>query len=177
MAAGLHRIRVRGANEAGRSRIPFFVGVFNPIAHRLLGGGLPLGPNGLLTVAGRRSGLPRTTPVAVVEVGGRRWVTGTFGEVQWVRNLRAAGQGRISLHGLEEAVIAVELSPAAAAEFFRGVLAPYIRRIPLGTWLIRHVLEAADILDDPAAAARAHPVFELVRADFAVSPQHASAAS
>lgn len=165
MAAELQRIRVKGSNAEGASRIPFFVGVFNPIAHRLLATGLPLGPNGLLTVAGRRSGLPRTTPVAIIEVGGRRWVSGTFGEVQWVRNLRAAGQARISLHGREEAVVAVELSPAAAAEFFRGVLAPYIRRVPLGTWLIRRVLGVGDILDDPAAAARAHPVFELVRAD------------
>ena len=177
MATELQRIRVRRSNEAGPSKIPFFVGVFNPIAHRLLGSGLPLGPNGLLTVAGRRSGLPRTTPVAVVEVGGRRWVTGTFGEVHWVRNLRAVGQARISVHGREEAVAALELSPAAAAEFFQSVLAPYVRRVPLGTWLIRRVLRAGDILDDPAAAARAHPVFELVRAESAAPPDRAPAAS
>ena len=74
------------------TRVPFFVPLFNPIARRLLRVGLPLGPNALLTVTGRKTGQPRSTPVAVVDLGGRRWVIGTFGEVNWVRNLRAAGQ-------------------------------------------------------------------------------------
>src|SRR5437660_557036 len=46
-----------------RLRVPFFVPIFNPIARRLLGAGVPLGPNALLTVRGRRTGAPRTTPV------------------------------------------------------------------------------------------------------------------
>jgi hypothetical protein len=37
---------------------------FNPIARFLLAAGVPLGPNGLITIRGRKSGLPRTTPVA-----------------------------------------------------------------------------------------------------------------
>ena len=55
-----------------RLRVPFFVPIFNPIARRLLGAGVPLGPNALLTVRGRRTGAPRTTPVALVELKGRR---------------------------------------------------------------------------------------------------------
>jgi len=43
-------------------------------------------------VRGRTSGLPRTTPLAVIEVDGRRWVWSPWGEVHWVRNLRAAGR-------------------------------------------------------------------------------------
>src|SRR5437868_14893647 len=74
------------------TRVPFFVPLFNPIARRLLGVGVPMGPNALLTVRGRTSGLPRTTPVALLVIGERRRVVGTFGDVHWVRNLRAAGE-------------------------------------------------------------------------------------
>ncbi len=70
------------------SQAPSFVKVFNPIARRILNRGPLLGPNALITVRGRKSGLPRTTPIALVEIDGRRWVIGTFGEVNWVRNLR-----------------------------------------------------------------------------------------
>ena len=48
--------------------------VFNPIARFLLVAGVPLGPNGLITIRGRKSGLPRTTPLAIIAVAGRRWV-------------------------------------------------------------------------------------------------------
>src|SRR2546427_11452805 len=75
----------------GKPRVPFFVPLFNPIARRMLRGGVPLGPNALLTVRGRSSGVDRTTPVAVVAIGGRRGVVATLGDVDWARNLRAAG--------------------------------------------------------------------------------------
>ncbi len=45
---------------------------------------------GLPTVPGRKSGVPRTTPVALGERDGRRWLVSPYGEVDWVRNLRAA---------------------------------------------------------------------------------------
>ena len=76
------------------SQAPSFVRIFNPIARRILNRGPLLGPNALITIRGRKSGLPRTTPVALVDIDGRRWVIGTFGEVNWVRNLRAAGESQ-----------------------------------------------------------------------------------
>jgi hypothetical protein len=41
---------------------------FNPLARFALRVGVPLGFNGLITVRGRNSGQPRTTPVAIIEV-------------------------------------------------------------------------------------------------------------
>lgn len=145
----------------GTSRVPFYVPLFNPIARRLLRGGLPMGPNALLTVRGRTSGLDRTTPVAVVAIDGRRWLIGTFGEVNWVRNLRAAGEATLSLNRRAEAVQAVELSQPEAASFFKDVLAPYVARIPLGRFLLGTLLGAKELLTDPDGAAQHHPVFEL----------------
>src|SRR5918992_1922326 len=113
------------------TQVPAFVRFFNPLARRLLGFGIPMGPNTLLTVRGRKSGLPRTTPVAVLEVDGRRWVIGAYGDVNWVRNLRAAREGVIRVGGRPQRVRAVELSTEEAAAFFREVLVPYVGRLPL----------------------------------------------
>lgn len=147
---------------AVQSRVPSFVPVFNPIARRLLRVGPLLGPNALLTVRGRKTGQPRTTPVALVEVGGRRWIAGTFGEVNWVRNLRAAGEATLTVGRRVERVHAVELGRTEAGSFYADVLGPYIRRTPLGRWLLGSLLHARDILDDPRGAAERHPVFELL---------------
>ena len=140
--------------------VPFLVPLLNPIAHRLLRIGIPMGPNALLTVRGRKTGQPHTTPVALVEVNGRRWVQSPFGEVNWVRNLRAAGEATITINRRSESVEAVELSTAETARFFKEVLGPYVGRIPMGRWLLS-LLGGGDILADPDAAAARHPVFEL----------------
>src|SRR5438270_13139737 len=96
---------------------PFFVGLFNPVARRLAGAGL-LGPNVLLTVAGRKSGLPRTTPVALINVGGRRWLLGVYGEVDWVKNSRAAGVATITIKGRSELVHGAGLSIRDSGRLF-----------------------------------------------------------
>lgn len=146
--------------------MPFYVALFNPVARRLLRVGLPLGPNAILTVRGRTTGQPRSTPVALVVIDGRRWIIGTFGEVNWVRNLRAAGQATITSKRRTQPVTAVELSGAQAAAFFRDTLGPYVRHIPLGfgPFLLGTLLGARDLLTDPDGAAKRHPVFELVPA-------------
>ena len=53
----------------------------------------------LLTVPGRRSGTPRSTPVTLVEEDGQRWLVAPYGPVGWVRNARAAGQVELSRGG------------------------------------------------------------------------------
>jgi deazaflavin-dependent oxidoreductase (nitroreductase family) len=134
--------------------------LFNPIARRVLKLGALMGPNALITVRGRKTGEPRTTPVALVEINGKRWVIGTFGEVNWVRNLRAAGAATLSVGSRREEVRSVELTPEEGAVFFRDVIGPYVRRMRIGTLLLS-VLRSRDILDDPAGAAARRPVFEL----------------
>ena len=142
------------------AKAPAFVPLFNPITTRLLRLGRVLGPNALLTVRGRKSGEPRTTPVALVDIGGRRWVIGTFGDVNWVRNLRAAGEGQISVGRRHERIAATELSHPDAARFFADVLGPYVSDGALKRLVLR-VLGATEIIRDPAGAAEKRPVFEL----------------
>jgi deazaflavin-dependent oxidoreductase (nitroreductase family) len=94
---------------ARAARVPPWVSVFNPIARMLLATRVPLGFNGLITIRGRTSGLPRTTPVAIITVSGRRWVWAPWGDVHWVRNLRAAGRATITVRGRKEEVLSTEL--------------------------------------------------------------------
>lgn len=139
--------------------VPSWVRFFNPVARSLMAAGVPMGLNALVTIRGRRSGLPRTTPLTVIDAAGSRWVIAPFGEVAWVRNLRAAGRATITVRRRREEVTAVELEPAAREVFFRDVFAPRVRRTRIGSWIVRNV-DRIDI-DDPAEAAQGRPVFEL----------------
>jgi deazaflavin-dependent oxidoreductase (nitroreductase family) len=149
----------RPAREA-----PALVRLSNPLTRRLLRSGLPMGPNVLLTVRGRVSGEPRTAPVAVVEIDGRRYVIGAYGDVQWVRNLRVAGEADLHIAGKLEHVIAIELNATEATRFYGETVPSYVARFPWFGRLFAHVffrLALPEIAIDPARAAEAHPVFEL----------------
>jgi deazaflavin-dependent oxidoreductase (nitroreductase family) len=146
------------------ARAPSFIRLTSPLAERMLRLGMPMGPNRPLTVRGRKSGRPRTAVVAVVEVDRRRWVASPYGEVHWIRNLRAAGEALIERDGRQVAVRAVALSPEAGEAFYRDILAPYIGRLPLVWRVVTRTLlrrMAPEVLADPANAARTRPVFEL----------------
>ena len=144
------------------SHAPTLVRRSNPIANRLVRR-IP-GPNTLLTVRGRTSGLPRTFPVGVVEVDGRRWIMGAYGDVDWTRNLRAAGGGELRLHGREVHVDARALGPAEAQGFYRTVLPTFIARLPWFGRVFARIFFGAigpEFLHDPERAAATKPVFEL----------------
>jgi deazaflavin-dependent oxidoreductase (nitroreductase family) len=138
--------------------VPAVVTLFNVVARRLLASGIPIGPDVLLTVQGRRSGAPRTAPVAMFEHAGRRGLVSLFGESQWVRNLRAAGRGMIRLGSRTEEVMVVELAPDEAAGFMRDVVAPHAQRSRMVAAFMR--IFRID-LTDPVGAARGRSIFEL----------------
>jgi hypothetical protein len=54
-------------------RVTFLVHLGNLLATSMVRLGLKVGPIQLLTVRGRTSGEPRTTPVAVVDLDGKLW--------------------------------------------------------------------------------------------------------
>ena len=153
------RIASTGGLPAVAGLAPRYVPLINPIAKVLLRAGVPLGFNGLITIRGRKSGLPRTTPIAIIDVEGRRWVWSPWGEVHWVRNLRAAGEATITMRGRKEEVRAIELDPSERLRFFRDVLRPVARGMTFGLQFIR-VVDGVD-LDHPSDAADGRPVFEL----------------
>jgi deazaflavin-dependent oxidoreductase (nitroreductase family) len=152
------------ATNRAPTTAPLFVRAPNGLARRLLRIGVPMGPNTLMTVRGRTSGEPRTAPVAVPEIDGRRYVIGAYGDVHWVRNLRAAGEAVVRLRGRDVRVNAHELTHDEAADFFGRLVPGYIGRFPwFGRAFARLLfgLVGPEILDDPVRAAETRPVFEL----------------
>jgi deazaflavin-dependent oxidoreductase (nitroreductase family) len=147
------------AAQTKSTHVPRWAAYFNFIARPLLAAGVPMGPDVLLTVRGRKTGLPRSTPVTLCEYAGRRGLISPFGETDWARNLRAAGEATISFGRKTEKVTAVELAAPEAAAFIRDVLAPVARQTRIGAWIVR-TIDKIDI-DHPVEAAQGRPVFEL----------------
>ena len=139
-------------------RVPLYVRFANVVLRPLLLLGLRRPPMALLSVPGRRSGRPRTTPVGLLVLDGRRYLFSAFGEVNWVRNLRAAGVATIAEGRQRETLHAAELSAEEAGSVIRSILksptyAPVVRPyFPVGN-------DAP--LTDFVHEARRHPVFEL----------------
>ena len=114
------------ATTATTTHVPAFVRLGNLFTRTMLRAGIRLNgfgrPMYLLTVRGRKSGQPRTTPVVVIEQDGQRYLVAPYGIVDWVRNLRAAGRATLSWGRRHETVIATELSPEQAAPVIRSIL-------------------------------------------------------
>ena len=148
--------------HARRDQAPWYVPLFNPISRLLLRSGASLGPNVLVTAPGRRSGRPRTTPLAIIERDGRRWVWSPWGEVNWVRNLRAAGRATITVNRRSEEVRVHELDPVERLGFFRDVLRPVAKAMRGGVAFVR-IVDGVDVRE-PERAADGRVVFELLEA-------------
>lgn len=81
----------------------------------------------LLTVSGRKTGLPRSKPVALVEEGRQKWLVAPYGAVNWVLNARAAGKVTISRGGYTQEFSITELPVEARAP----ILKQYITLFPI----------------------------------------------
>lgn len=110
----------------------------------------------ILTVTGRRSGRRYSTPVQLVLDGGDRWLVAPYGEREWVKNARAAGEvaltraRRTTTHRIEQ------VAPEEAAP----VLREYLRTTPIVKAYFD--VDADAPLEAFAAEAARHPVFRLV---------------
>lgn len=115
----------------------------------------------VLTVAGRRSGTPRRTPLTVLDRDGERFIVGGFPGADWVRNVRAAGRGTLTIGTIAEPVRLVELDDEAAL--------PVLRAWPALTPEGVEMMRDAGVITDTTPAAMAEvvgicPVFRVERA-------------
>jgi deazaflavin-dependent oxidoreductase (nitroreductase family) len=164
----LHSIRsVHGRHtQASTSQTQRVLPMIHWIIRVLLRAGIRisiLGPMMLLTVRGRKTGEPRTIAVDIHEHEGRRFLIATHGEGNWVRNLRAAGEGSLGIGRRHQAFTAMELTPEAGGPVIKNVLGPILAsRGVRGSTLRDHLGVRADSsLEDFINVARSHPVFEL----------------
>lgn len=137
-------------------RATFRVRLFNTIITFLIRSGVKIGPMSLLTVRGRKSGQPRTTPVAIIEGDGQRWLSSPYGEVDWVKNLRKAGEATLTRARRTERVSAAEVSTREAAL----VLQRTLPNMPSFLLAYYDVAPDASLADIEREALR-HPVFRL----------------
>jgi deazaflavin-dependent oxidoreductase (nitroreductase family) len=142
---------------AKTSQVPRFVRLGNVFTTALVRAGFKVGLIHLLTVRGRKSGQPRTTPIAVVEQNGKRYLAAPYGIVDWVRNLRAAGEAVLTRGRRSETVTVLELPPSEAGLFLQELIKdsnPFSRFF--------NVTEQSS-LEDFERTALSHPVFVLER--------------
>jgi deazaflavin-dependent oxidoreductase (nitroreductase family) len=123
----------------------------------------------LLTVPGRTSGRPWSTPVSIVRDGEARWLVAPYGDRNWVKNARAAGWVELR-RGRRSERLPVEELPAAEAV---SVLRRYYELGRLTRPFFGVDLASSD--KEWLAEAPRHPVFRLVSAsepyDRRVEPQ------
>lgn len=129
--------------------------IFNPVVAGLTRAGISVWGSRVLEVRGRKSGTPRRTPVNLLTVGGSRYLVAPRGHTQWVRNLRAAGEGELLLGRRREHFRATEVADTAKEEILRA----YLRR---WTWEVGKFFGGVGP-ESPAAdldrIAPDHPVF------------------
>jgi deazaflavin-dependent oxidoreductase (nitroreductase family) len=115
----------------------------------------------VLTVAGRKSGAPRRTPVTLYEDDGVRYLVGGFPGADWVRNVRAADHAELAVGGDDERVRLVEVDVA----FAEKVLRAWPTVTPDGVAIMRDAGIVADVTPDALAeVAGLCPVFRVERA-------------
>jgi deazaflavin-dependent oxidoreductase (nitroreductase family) len=90
--------------------------------------GIPTGPAMVLTVPGRKSGKPRSTPMTPFEFDGGLYVVAGYPGADWAANARAAGTGTLSKGRRLRQVRIVELT----AEQARPVLRVFPVEVPVG---------------------------------------------
>jgi deazaflavin-dependent oxidoreductase (nitroreductase family) len=135
------------------------VRLLNSLIRLLIRLGLALKNTYLPRVRGRKSGKPYSTPVTLAEENNDRWLVSPYGEVNWVRNARAAGQVTLSRGQQAEMVNIVELGPEESAP----VLKKYLTQVPI-------VPRYFDVRpNSPIEAfteeAPHHPVFRILKRD------------
>jgi deazaflavin-dependent oxidoreductase (nitroreductase family) len=84
--------------------------------------GLSVWGSRVLEVRGRKTGEPRRVPVNLLTFAGNQYLVAPRGETQWVRNLRAAGQGVLILGRSRQAFTAAELPDQEKREVLRAYL-------------------------------------------------------
>ena len=136
-------------------RPPWWLKRINPLVVRLNRRGLAVGSMHVLTVRGRTTGRPYSTPVSLVTLDGHRYVV-SLPWVSWVKNARASGEGVLERGPRLEPVRLVELSLQERT--------PVVRAFPAQ---VPHGVRFFDLPPDADAFERAAPQLVAFRLDAA----------
>jgi deazaflavin-dependent oxidoreductase (nitroreductase family) len=96
--------------------------VFNRIVAGLTRLGVSVAGSRVLEVRGRKTGAARRTPVNLLKFEGARYLVAPRGNTQWVRNLRASGEGRLLVGRRAEPFTASEVPDDQKVPLLRAYL-------------------------------------------------------
>ncbi len=134
--------------------------IVNPLISGLVKLGVPLKGAGVLSVRGRTTGEWRSVPVNPLSFDGDQFLVAPRGETQWVKNMRAAGGGRIRRGRRTQEFTAVEVEDAEKTPVLRAYLQEW-------AWEVGAFFDGvgADSSDEQLAAiALNHPIFRITPA-------------
>jgi deazaflavin-dependent oxidoreductase (nitroreductase family) len=131
--------------------------IFNPLVALLTRAGLSVMGSRVLAVRGRKTGEWRTTPVNLLELDGKRYLVAPRGITQWVRNLRASGEGELRLGRRTEIFRATEIPDADR----RDILRAYLKRWKWETGMFFGGVGPDSPDSEIDRIAPEHPVFEI----------------
>jgi deazaflavin-dependent oxidoreductase (nitroreductase family) len=131
---------------------------FNPLIAFLTRSGVSVLGSRVLAVKGRTSGEWRTTPVNLLDLGGRRYLVAPRGTTQWVRNLRAAGDGELRVGKRVEAFRGRELPDDDKVDVLRAYLKRW--KFEVGVFFEGVGPDSTD--EQLREIAPRHPVFEVL---------------
>lgn len=100
----------------------FTTNVFNRFVAFLTRAGVSVYGSRVLEVQGRKSGQWRQTPVNLLRFGGQEYLVSPRGHTQWVKNLRASGEGRLRVGRRTHPFTALELADADKPPLLREYL-------------------------------------------------------
>ena len=109
-------------------RPPRWLKPMNTVVKSLQKLGIRTGPAMVLTVPGRKSGRPRSTPMTPFELDGNLYTVAGFPQADWALNARAAGVGTLTRGRKSRRIRIVELSTEEA----RPVLRSFPDKVPVG---------------------------------------------
>jgi deazaflavin-dependent oxidoreductase (nitroreductase family) len=131
--------------------------VFNPFVALLTRVGISVYGSRVLEVRGRTSGQWRQTPVNLMVFEDNDYLVAPRGHTQWVKNLRASGEGRLRLGRRTDSFQAVELTDAEKPPLLRAYLAKW--KFEVGVFFDGVGPDSSDA--ELLRIAPDHPVFRL----------------
>jgi len=135
----------------------FTTNVFNRVVALLTRVGVSVYGSRVLEVKGRKSGEWRSTPVNLLRYDGGDYLVAPRGHTQWVKNLRASGDGRLRLGGRTQPFTAVELADDEKTQLLRAYLKKW--KMEVGVFFGGVGPDSSD--DELRRIAPDHPVFRL----------------
>jgi deazaflavin-dependent oxidoreductase (nitroreductase family) len=154
-----------GANATNRTLMPeryvapdwFTRNIFNRLVAALTRLGVSVWGSRVLEVRGRKTGQPRRTPVNLLTLDSNRYLVAPRGHTQWVRNLRAAGQGELLLGRRHERFIGVEIADSEKEPILRA----YLKRWKWEVGQFFGGVDADSSSEDVRRIAPDHPIFRI----------------